>query len=73
MCSEHLLTARIPRVSVERQQSGEPLEGRAIVSWYPLHPSVKPPLPVSLPPSLPVCLDPWLRQINSGRFVNFPV
>lgn len=37
------MTARIPRVSVERQQSGEPLEGTAIVSWYPLHPSVKPP------------------------------
>lgn len=55
MCWKHLLTARIPRVSVERQQSGELLEGRAIVSGSPPPHPRKPPTPGP---------DPRLRQAS---------
>lgn len=41
MCWEHLLTARIPRVSVKRQRSGELLEAGAIVRRVPCAASVR--------------------------------
>lgn len=41
MCWKHLLTTRIPRVSVKRQRSGESLEAKAIVSWVPCAASVR--------------------------------
>lgn len=41
VCWKHLLTARIPRVSVKRQRSGESPEAKAIVSRVPCAASVR--------------------------------
>lgn len=59
MCWKHLLTARIPRVSVKRQRSGESLEAKAIVSRVPCAASVR----QSCSPAQP--LPAWIKTAPS--------